>query len=1107
MSKFCLECTSENADDVEFCVRCGHALRINALQRRRGIAFLLNELESLHRRNILSGYLHRLLKGMYLEELRPSPPRESQPVAEKKPRRAAPPERPLQRAVASARPAVPGWLVEQQANLLLYLGAFLVVIAALIFVSYSKESISGGIKMALLCGYTLAFLATGVLCLRFPRVQQAGLVFFAVGALMVPLNFVGAYVFFHSDRNIDPRGLWLAGSITSALFYGAVSMIGVGRWYPVPTVAAIISAFIATLALAEAPAEVWPVSALVVATFLSVPYLFKLGKVSDIFGAVGAVAGQFLFPLAALATAWTVWAVGEERPAGWQPDWRPLWLNVSLCSAVFYVATAMLANRELRSYAAGPAVAAIGSAVAAIMFLADAPLAAYPPVFVCFAVALWAPSLLKLRKVSDIFGEVAYWSAQIVVPLTIVAALASAQTQNEFLRLWLNVSLCGAIFYAATAMFANEDFRPFAAVAAITGMGSALGALLVLVGAPPEAYPGSFVALAIAFAAVGSLDLGRVRKVFGEATLYASHFAVPIAGLAAVLMVNSHSATGWYLPLTAVAAALFYGAQAVFADRRHTEIEAPLTVAALALAGGAAVSLVYALDVGREWYGPAVAMVAWAYFLGSERIGPRWFGQRYLGWMALVAITAAWLPFEKLYLDFPRYGAGVHFAAVALYLVAARLTAVKICLTGVFEAVDPQSRQRAYLLPLSIPLIYAAGVTLAIGMFHLLSSLPAAEGAGESDLAWPYFGLSAGVALAALATRWLWPAARPHVYAIALGLSLAVLLMASDQGGQVALLLAVYTGLSLALAAWEREPLTLPLPAVYGFFAVLAAWRFYTPPDACLPLALTGIGCGLFAAHSLLRRRCRRWSLVSVTLAFAYAVVAPIAAWVRLGDLAQPGGFVGAQHFEKTLLYETAAASVGVLAVLLAGFGWLRRRLEIAAGATVLMMVALLLEVGHFRPDNVQAYTAPLGVYVLTAALLALRVSRLPADAREAAGVGELAGALLIIAPTFVQSFERGAWAYGFILLFESLGLVGVAVLRRRLWLLGASTGFVVADGLHYLFFSGGPALPNWALLAIAGTLVMAAGTAILLGRQQWTRWQVAIEEWWNGGLVEADCG
>jgi hypothetical protein len=237
MSKFCLYCTAENPDQADYCRECGLELQITPRQRRQGIAFLLTELESLRKRNILSGYLHLLLKRLYLEEL--NPPKEpevvSAPPARPEKRRPSAPQPVQARSTtppAPARPAAPGWLIEQQANLLLYLGAFLVVIAALIFVSRSKEAIDGSVKMALLSVFTLAFLAAGVLCFRFPRVRQAGVAFFAVGALMVPLNFVGAYVFFHSDRNIDPTGLWLAGSITSALFYCAVSMVGVGRWVP-----------------------------------------------------------------------------------------------------------------------------------------------------------------------------------------------------------------------------------------------------------------------------------------------------------------------------------------------------------------------------------------------------------------------------------------------------------------------------------------------------------------------------------------------------------------------------------------------------------------------------------------------------------------------------------------------------------------------------------------------------------------------------------------------------------------------------------------------------------------------------------------------------------
>ena len=81
VSKFCLNCAAENRDNVERCAECGHPLQITPAERRRGIAFLLNEFESLHKRNVLSGYLHGLLKRLYLEELYP-PPAPKQPQVE-----------------------------------------------------------------------------------------------------------------------------------------------------------------------------------------------------------------------------------------------------------------------------------------------------------------------------------------------------------------------------------------------------------------------------------------------------------------------------------------------------------------------------------------------------------------------------------------------------------------------------------------------------------------------------------------------------------------------------------------------------------------------------------------------------------------------------------------------------------------------------------------------------------------------------------------------------------------------------------------------------------------------------------------------------------------
>ena len=656
---------------------------------------------------------------------------------------------------------------------------------------------------------------------------------------------------------------------------------------------------------------------------------------------------------------------------------------------------------------------------------------------------------------------------------------------------------------------------------------SSLGAVLVLADAPPEAYPGSFIALALLMTAPSVLPLGRVSEVFGLVGSLAAHGVVPLAFLAALALApfgadggsELELATRWYLPPTAAIAALFYWTQAFWARRAYPNIEPFITVAALVVTGGAALTLVYAFDFGREWYGPAVAIVAWLYAGASEGFGPRWFGQRYLGWLALGAITISWLPFEGIYADFPRHGAGVHFAAVVLYLSAARLVKLDIPL---FQLVAPtdRPRQESYRVPAAVTLIYPAGLTLGIGFFHLLSSLPAAETAEASDLSMAFFGLSLGVAAVAATMRWWWPDMRLHTYAIALGMSLFVLLASVELEGQVALLLAVYTGVALALTLWEREPLALSLPAAYGFFTLLAAWRHYEPNDAYLPLAFSAVGYGLFAAYALLRSRAEGvspepaegeppepvegWQWATLWLAFGYAAVAPVVGWVRLSMLADPEGFVGMERFEETALYQTAAASVLLLGLLALAQSWLVRRLDVAAGASALLMVALLLETGHFRPENVQAYTAPLGVYLLAGALLASRVRALPDDLRSLIGPLQTLGAVVLMGPSLIQSWEAGGWPYALLLLGEGLALLSLALVQRWLWLLSTSMSFVVLAALRYLF-DAAQTLPNWVTLTLAGLLLLAAGMAILLGREWWTRWQRAVQAWWSGEPLSAE--
>jgi hypothetical protein len=146
----------------------------------------------------------------------------ARPWAQPAPARAAPP-RP-----APSEPSFGDWLTDQQANLLLYLGAFLILLATIVFVAYSHDQLDPYLETGILVAGTIAFLGAGTFCSGIARVREAGTVFFGVGALLVPLTFAGAYAFI-GDEQLNAETVWLLGSLTTALFYTSVSFTRLGR--------------------------------------------------------------------------------------------------------------------------------------------------------------------------------------------------------------------------------------------------------------------------------------------------------------------------------------------------------------------------------------------------------------------------------------------------------------------------------------------------------------------------------------------------------------------------------------------------------------------------------------------------------------------------------------------------------------------------------------------------------------------------------------------------------------------------------------------------------------------------------------------------------------
>lgn len=167
---------------------------------------------------------------------------------------ARPPPHPEDAAPRPAPRPVPGERTGLWINLTLFLGAFFVVIASLIFVGGTWQSLGAGAKALFMGVLTLAFIAGGFVCLRLPRVRPAGQTFLAIGALLLPLDGVGAYTLLLRGQLSGATTLALGATIC-ALFYGTLALSGIGRVYAGAGIAALVVAWGGALVASGLPDE------------------------------------------------------------------------------------------------------------------------------------------------------------------------------------------------------------------------------------------------------------------------------------------------------------------------------------------------------------------------------------------------------------------------------------------------------------------------------------------------------------------------------------------------------------------------------------------------------------------------------------------------------------------------------------------------------------------------------------------------------------------------------------------------------------------------------------------------------------------------------------
>lgn len=508
----------------------------------------------------------------------PVRPRAAAPVP------AAPPEPSF--SAADAGRAVIGWAAERQADILLYVGAFLLSVAAIIFVAYQGGTLSGGIRFAVLTAYALGFLGLGLVLHRWERVREAGPVFLALGAILVPVDIVALRTQVLGEDQLPLDVLWLMGSTTCAALYFLLAIRGYGRLYALPGIPATLAAWGS------------------LASVLGLPYEW-FGPWFEVVGAVGYVVSLALLP--------------RRRVAAWL-----LGLAIAISAlALLYTHGQVPAEGADRGALPVAYILAATGLVAGLRYRVDLPMLAVLPPLLGMTVgsALWA--------VFDVGQE---WYAPVLAAVGIGYLLVAYFTKLADPRMWglaagAAVAFALLLAHGSVAEGGDREALPLTYFVGLSAAAAAYGywrwdewaavlpplagltvitTLWAVADVDLEWHAPVVAAVSIGYLLIARFTGGDHARSWGAAALGATALGVLLAHSA----VADGGGDAAALPATYSVALL--AAAAAFAAWRWPEWGVVLPP----LAGATVISALWAFfEVDPEWYAPVIAAVAFGYLL------------------------------------------------------------------------------------------------------------------------------------------------------------------------------------------------------------------------------------------------------------------------------------------------------------------------------------------------------------------------------------------------------------------------------------------------------------------------------------------------------------
>jgi len=724
----------------------------------------------------------------------------------------------------------------------LFLGAFLLLISALILIVFNWASFPPILQFALLASVCGGFWAGGAWLIGQTELDRAGMGLQAVGGLLVPV------VAFSLSRpgllELAPRIGWLLASALCLPIY-VLAAWRLRRLLFV--VAACVSLASAVLAALGGVDNQWLPLALTITLATYLPLTYWLRQRAPDLAAGPRWVAQIGTPLALLAG--TLLLLSDNMSLG-------AFAALLWAIAAFYVLAAWLEHYPLWAWCAAVAApAALLISLNASQALADE----WLPLALIAAFALYLPLARWLRSQAPTLAAAPFWTAQTGTALTLFVALVNSLDNQISLTALAATLWAGAAFYLLALLLDRRMVWCWVA------------ALL-----PPYALLASLAALEPGApwwgVALGLLALGYVGLALATEPRLRAHTLAVYLGAAMLMLMSgasmfvSPATTRWALPLLivgmlAITLAYHRGRLAWLTE------DSRLFAATLGLAGAGALLAAWALalldltQLRSVERGLILAALAALYLIGAAN----WPGsvRRSYDW-ALQALGVALALVGGVLV----YSRGGYYLGHALTALAA---------IWLFQALRHRHPLWAFA---------TLGTALGSGAGWLLwaTRSPLPEEIVALALAFAALYLIGGALLRHGAWRyWSVPALGWGTLAAILGLLFIIgniQIFAGPQAWHVLAVLALAAVVALSGALWRAAWSGFAVAALLAFAALLAADRGFfigwQPLDADFGYIICGITLGLALLGQALRRIDQRYAYPYEIVGFALLTFAPL---------------------------------------------------------------------------------------------------------------------------------------------------------------------------------------------------------------------------------------